>query len=396
MKPLVFIVYTNIDGMGKRFGGELHQILRKSEYDVFFYDHSSEDYIGTPTFSVLSKEIGRRDIVLVICTPAIRASYGAEYEINHALVTRKMVVPIRYGKAQIPDPILGKTPLDFGDDNYNSKFEHVAEILPRVYQEHLRMQGETEKARASFSPPTGPKTVHLTEPSARAEADKLIDSIVKEYYKESVVDYVSIVEDYDQSVHGKISFRHIGLLLPTLRKWIGAPDQILIVDTLGSSVALGERNYLSDLWSDRIEIRKYSPSNLNLRDFSSILGELSAGLNPTALFVPIKEFGSFSRIMMEGITKGVSFWGTRAGHILLQGKEIKVFFSNKFAPLEHFILVDRSATRWYVKTEDQFRGRILATLVENEKDPDKVDFLVKTVVKADLVNPNRVRIFSFE
>lgn len=70
-------------------------------------------------------------------------------------------------------------------------------------------------------------------------------------------------------------------------------------------------------------------------------------------------------------------------------------WSNRYAPLDRFLLVDPAATRWLVKPDEFTGGRLTARLVENAKDRDKVDFYVRTIVNAELVNVDGVRPFRF-
>ncbi len=81
--------------------------------------------------------------------------------------------------------------------------------------------------------------------------------------------------------------------------------------------------------------------------------------------------------------------------ILGDGRELKIIWSNVYARLDHFILVDPSATRWVVKPDLKTKNRLTAIFAENENDPAKIDFYIKTTVGAKLINRGEIRFFRF-
>jgi len=344
---------------------------------------------------MLANEIAKRDVVIVVCTAAITASDGSDFEINQALSRGKLVVPMRYDDAPVPETLFSKIHDVFDDDNYYSKFDSVARVLPQLYERHLLIQNERQKARAKFQklPVIQPSVVRPSERGA-----KLLESIVQAYYRDSLIEQVSLIENYDSSVHRELSFIQIGLRVPIPKDWMEETDRIVLVEELGTSVALGERNYLRNIWSKEIETEIFSTDEFNLEGFQQILHELSAGINPTVLFAPIDAFVRVASWIRNKIrpTVAIKWERGQAYFVLEDDRELKMFWSNKYAPLDHFVLIDPSATRWVVKP-DPFSGkRLSATFVKNEKDLNKVDFLVKTVTSAELVNSNGVKLFKFE
>ncbi|HKM51637.1 MAG TPA: hypothetical protein VJZ75_10715 [Candidatus Bathyarchaeia archaeon] len=78
------------------------------------------------------------------------------------------------------------------------------------------------------------------------------------------------------------------------------------------------------------------------------------------------------------------------------GRELRVHWSNKLAPLENFILVDPSATSWVVKPDEDTGERLTAAFVENDKEPStKVDFYVRTVFASSMIDAKGIRPFRF-
>jgi hypothetical protein len=216
---------------------------------------------------------------------------------------------------------------------------------------------------------------------------------------DSVVEHVSSVENYDASLYSGLTFGHIGARLRMPKDAFGDPSHILIVDTLGSSVAWGERNYLTGLWRRHAQTKPFPLTRFTFQGFREILGELCSGMNPKVLFAPIGMFTRFMSMLMNAPsgTRPIK-WGDGESHFVWEnGKELRIRWSNKYAPLDCFILIDPLATRWYVKPDAKTGDRLTAVFVEDEKDPKKkIDFLVTTEVSARLVNPNGVKLFRFE
>lgn len=394
--PLVFISYTSKDSDGKRFAIELQRILIGNGYDVFVFDHLKKEHLGAELWYLLTDEIVNRQVVVVLCTRDINKSRGARFEISHALERNKLIVPLKFGDAPVPDPIAIYVREHFDESNYRSVFTSIAMGLPKSYEDHLQRIDRMEQERESFRrrPPTEPRIVPTPE-----GGDQLLSSIVKGYHRNSVVEQVSVLENFDFSLHSALTFGHIGLRVPIDRDWIGNPSHYVIVDDFGKSVAWGERNYLRDLWCGYIRTEIIPLSRFTFQEFAEILKEMSSGMSPKALFAPIGMYVKFMSVVRNApFGKWPIRWEDGKSFYLLEdGRELRMFWSNKYAPLDHFVLVDPSATRWCVKPDRNSGDRLTAVFVENERDPKmKIDFLVETVVSAQLVDPNGIRLFKFE
>jgi hypothetical protein len=335
-------------------------------------------------FSVLAEQVLTRDVILVVVTEALRLSPGAEFEINLALEQNKLVIPLVYKNAPIP-PIISTPIREPFDDNYPTVFASLAKRLPRLHREHSSRIRHREKEIDTFR--LRPRTV---SPSPRA-AD-LLQKIMERYERTSIIDTVATVERYDEALHSRLPFIQIGLRVPVRKDWIEAENRILLVDSLGSSVAFSERRLLQRIWLKACRTKTYAQSLFNEKDFPSIVEKLSDSLVSCALLAPVERL------------KEIAYWTFRvspsAGHrqlFLPNRMPLEIIWSNKYAPLDSFILADRSATRLVLKPDEHSGRRISAVLVENEKElKTKVDFLVKTVISAKVVNRNLVKAFRFE
>jgi len=139
-------------------------------------------------------------------------------------------------------------------------------------------------------------------------------------------------------------------------------------------------------------------SKFTLDEFQGILDELSSGMNPKVLLAPIEMFVKFtSMIMRAAASMNVLRW--RPGEsffVLKDGMELKIVWSNKYAPLDCFVLVDPSATLWCVKPDPVTGNRLRTFFVQNQKESTKIDFLVKTIIGTQVMNSDKIRMFRFE
>lgn len=115
-------------------------------FDVYFFDHSSGGQLGSFLWSELAREIESRDIVIVVCTHAINASYGSRFEYNLGLSLEKLVIPLRYDAASIPGPLHANIGEEFDDRDYSQKFSSLITKLPESYQRHLLNQAWMQQA----------------------------------------------------------------------------------------------------------------------------------------------------------------------------------------------------------------------------------------------------------
>jgi hypothetical protein len=392
-KLRVFISYTDIDRHGKQFAAQLKKQLEQAGYDVFFFDHSAKNHLGRPLSDVLAQEIDNREMIIVVCTEAISASYGADFEYNHALSREKLVVPLKYDESTVPSPLTSRVHDSFDDRSSTDKFDSIAQTLLSSYQEHLRDQKRRQEIKAKLQtlPKVEPKPI---QPSSRGL--KLLQSIKKAYNETSLVQNLSIVENYEPSIHAQLTFGQICLRVPILSSLIEETNRFLLVDDIGRSIAFGERRHLQDVWSKQVQVNRFSKGEFNSEGFQRLVLKLSAGINPTILLAPIERYVEVNSWWMHGRTTGMRWELGRSYLVLEDGREFRLFWSNKHAPLDYFVLVDASATRWVVKPDPAMSGRLTTMFVENERDSAKIDFLVKTVVSADLINANGIKAFSFE
>lgn len=151
-KPKVYIAYTNRDGLGLQYAKSLKGLLEKQDFpDVFFFPHSKDNDLGDYLWDFLTREIIKRDVMIVICTPSVEQS-GARREYNIALMHLKRVTPLQYDDAKVPETIAVDLGDRFDKDNYENKFNDLATThLPQSYARYLEERGEASQVLTSVS-----------------------------------------------------------------------------------------------------------------------------------------------------------------------------------------------------------------------------------------------------
>ncbi len=396
--PKVFISYTNIDKKGGKFASGLWEVLRE-DYDTFFWDHSKKNNAGQNLKSLLARAVAAREIMLVVCTEAIRVSDGADDEFNLALLRGKLVIPLKYDDVQLPDALDMKIFEPFDDNNCISCFHSLAKSLPGRYEKFLLMRQERENGRNQFKKEIEervPPPSRIAPSSAKSK--QLLQTIVRAYHEESVVDKVSMVRPYDDRRDSGLKFAQIGIRVPISRELADQTNRVVTVDELGASIALGERNYLHTFWLENTKIMTFPSQSFSLSGFQDALQQLSAEMSPAVLLAPIEKYVALASWSRDGSGEGGIKWERHSTKFAMRdGRELRIFWSNKYAPLNEFILIDPAATLWIVKPDEETGDRLNAFFVQNANDPaTKVDFYIKTVVSATLADVNRVKVFAFE
>lgn len=170
--PRVFISYTNRDRLGRDYAITLKGILEDAGFsDVYFFDHSSRSSLGHLLWedSGIPFEIRKRDVLILICTLAIKASRPGIREFNIALYNDKMVIPPQYDAAELPYALEPDFRDKFDKANCRTVFRIVANNLPKSYARFRENQIQAERLIATVQ--RTPEEVEL-RPQTGGMSDK--------------------------------------------------------------------------------------------------------------------------------------------------------------------------------------------------------------------------------
>ena len=155
---------------------------------------------------------------------------------------------------------------------------------------------------------------------------------------------------------------------------------------LGRSIARGETRYIFE------ELQKIpqsvTPVDLQNPDFEPIRNAANEmheiGCSPNVLCVPIDFFLTVNK------HQWCEFGGEPGLHLVRipEGPTLRVFWSTKYTPLNRFVIVDSSRTRWTVKLDPETQERLTVVIGEPGNQPGSVMFLAETVAKFEIMDPN--------
>lgn len=195
--------------------------------------------------------------------------------------------------------------------------------------------------------------------------------------KHTIIDNVCIPTLVEPAVKAG-QFRQIANKLLIERERISDPENYLLLDEIGASVARAEIEYL---------VRHLSPSapsskihDITYEEIVHGVGRiLDNGFMPNHVFMPIE----YSRYIREwNKSKAKRDW-TRGGiHNTIYIDEdvvMKVTFSNKYIPFEEIVITSKESNSWEYRPNAHRSVRLTAKFDWNYEDPMNAVLIVKTI-----------------
>lgn len=228
------------------------------------------------------------------------------------------------------------------------------------------------------------------------EVERCKQETVKAYEHGSMIEGVARMQfvEADERIEG-VDFTHIYLRHLVPREWFTNPaivPDIFFAD-LGRAVAIGETTHLIQQVKERakteVETLEWSLGNLE-RTVASFIE--SGNTNPVA-FIPIEKYVDLwtwqrnGRPVVEGVGKH------EFARFELARVPVPILWSTKYYDFRNLMIVDKSFGTWMVKI-----GNCTKTLsvdfTPSDRDEERVDILVRTIVNYGIDNPSAIAMFS--
>ena len=110
---------------------------------------------------------------------------------------------------------------------------------------------------------------------------------------------------------------------------------------------------------------------------------LSKNIKPDILLMPIDLHTKFIKYSLNKLDWNID----GPPQLLEEDCKLKVFWSNKYAPLQSIMIFNSRAGKWHVLESENNESRISFALGESEQRSDQVAFFVETL--ADFIFSNR-------
>lgn len=212
-----------------------------------------------------------------------------------------------------------------------------------------------------------------------------VDIVIKSYEKSTEVDKITIyTEEKEMKSRG---FRSIGLYQSLDKDKLLAKNYYWdsFFSDVGRAISRGERRYIHDRLGKYVRGTDDTISFLN-PDFNIlskyVIHLREKGYKPNVMLAPIQIYSLFVKNYRSKLAK--SNWNT--DKIQLEGCDIQIAWSHKYAPLRSLIIFDSSYGIWHVIKDIESESRITAAIGESKDDVTKMSCLVETMAYYEILN----------
>jgi len=233
-------------------------------------------------------------------------------------------------------------------------------------------------------------------PLDSAKVDKCKTEIIRTYTQETIIPEVISFRTYEEEKDKDLKFKFLGQKYLLEREWFTSPIAIPEFSEFGKSVALGEKKYLIEQMIKVQEARVLEQISFEvIKSFVNNFKE--AGYQPTSVFIPIqwhRELHNWWRIEENKRRMIIEYKNGQAYLVVDPNTKLRIFWSSDAVKFEDFIIVDKGFGEWIAKPED---GNILSvSIMESEKERNKIELLVKTLFNFKVVNSEAVMILKIK
>jgi hypothetical protein len=389
----VFISYAGPEGL--ELGLEAKRALESAGHKAWLWQHSRS--LGSPTWDEIARSIIDADRFLYICSRSSQGSYGQREEYNIALNWKREWSAFRVDGAPFPPALTGR--------NYAPVSSAQFASVCRTYAETLcDLEASVSKGDEVEEPATGAtdradyvrELRRRTENLDRDKVTECLDEILRSYESATVPRRLSRVSRVDSREKG--GFRRIGLWLRSdmakfndrMHNWSVFPSR------LGHHVALAEEKYLYECLTQRVDVADVSIPAAQ-PDFSVLEQEIhrliAEGGNPNVLLAPIQLMVAFLTQLADRLS-----WDSdgRERLTLAPGAELRIYWSNGYAPLDRFIAFNSEGGLWSVKPDSETGHALTVALGQSKLYSDEVEWVAETVVKYEITKPEFFRAVPLE
>lgn len=364
----VFVSYSGTEGL--RLATTLKKGLRDG-IDAYLFPH--DQYRGLPVWDQLASEIEGSDVLLVICSETTNKSIGQRFEYNQALSLDKLVIPVTFSRNFVPRALRHLGSHKITQEDPQGEFKGLStEIERSLEQKHkeLEIVGEAKVPKVRYSPPRK----DVLSNNERIKAEEIETAIREGYQRTSIVHMVCEYREILAGESTRSQSMQFASRFPIERDWLRDPSHIILLRSAGEAIAYYERNYLQDQLvkrSDTIKLR----NALNETSLKEAVGKIRAtGLKPDALFIPIQEYIKMMQWATHLFQHEPNGWS-----LLVDGASLRIYLSNKRAPLKSPIVLSSQGHIWTTKVDPSTRGRLDAVVGARWDKPDEGEVLVRTV-----------------
>jgi hypothetical protein len=221
-----------------------------------------------------------------------------------------------------------------------------------------------------------------------------IQRVIDVYWRASIIPEATNHRTFVEGADDPAGFLQIGLRYLVPKEWFEGEANIFPdITDMARNVAIGEerllwKNISTEFSGETLKVPEVLPQQVN----SAIAEMINNGLAPTVMFAPVE---LYSTIHSWVDPAGHPYYAYPAGprtFYLAGGSSLRIFWSNKYSPLDRIIIYDKSFGSWIVKPQSQTGSYLWIEPKPSDRDSTKFDITIKTVAKFVPQFPERARI----
>lgn len=210
-----------------------------------------------------------------------------------------------------------------------------------------------------------------------------IRELRKVYERASIIPEATNHRPFVEGADDPSGFTQIGVRHLVPKEWFDSESNFYPdITDMGRSVAIGEERLLFQSVTTSVSgaprrTSKVLPEDVN----SSIEALASRGFSATVMFAPIELYTTIHSWRNENKTPFVRYPAGPIAYFVSGGRTLRIFWSNKYVPLDRIIIYDKSYGLWLVKPDTGTKHYLRIEPKESERDHTKLDITVRTVAK---------------
>lgn len=397
-----FISYASKDGI--QHAANVKKYLSRRGITVFLEKH--DVLMGTPPWIRIGKEISDADILVLVGTQQAYNSYGVRLEVSAALSQRRPVITLRHDDAKMIEILSALKYADFvNEEQLEKTCTRISDEFDSIVEGHRRDFLLTEQELQNLNqarPILYATSGYSPEPTSAVSGlnmktvEGALTSMNRGYESSTIVPNVASIRRFDSTKDSAKDFVQIyrSFFFP-LDSFI-RDDVVVLLDDIGRSVALGERNLINKKLLEHRSDRGSVTAEMTLKTIREIAAELKQeGFSPNTILAPIGHYTNCHMNWLREEPQAMQ-WEQSRLVIALDGEtRLRVFWSNKYVPQEDFIVLDSSIGEWVIKPDPETRKAFTSRISRSQLYPEtRVEVLAKTVAYYDLKRTTGMRVLT--
>jgi hypothetical protein len=224
---------------------------------------------------------------------------------------------------------------------------------------------------------------HLNNPKIQ----EYVEAVIKSYEQSTIVHKIASYKK--ETVIESPGFRSIGLSQTIDKEKLFAEDYywFSFFSDVGRAISRAEQKYIHE------RLNKYvrgidDTISLSKPDFSLLskfmMKIFEKGFKPDVMLAPIQIYSKFVKNCLENYSES----NLKTNQIRLEGHDIQIIWSHKYAPLHSFIIFDSSNGIWHAVQDIESESELTVAMGESKDDPKLMQYFAETMVFYEVLNRN--------